>query len=114
MQMKKTTILLLLSAVLLFTSCSQVYTPALYHQDIAYQPKPVSFDTVKAATYISAGYNYNPTNQGNDYASSGQLNISRGYVFDGFNLAYGAFGVLGDYEHGDQNYVANRVDNFNE
>ena len=52
--MRKQTLPVLLIAILLFASCSHVYTPALYHADIVYQPKPASFDTVKSATYISA------------------------------------------------------------
>lgn len=61
-------------------------------------PKPASFDSVKVANYISGGLNaYSNTNV-NDFAFSGQLNLSRGYVFSNFNVAYGAFGVFGDYQ----------------
>jgi hypothetical protein len=112
--MKKTTTLLFIGVALLFASCSQVYSPALYHQDIAYQPKPSSFDTVKAATYVSLGFNYNPSNNANDYSPSGQLNISQGYIFNNFNLAYEAFGVLGDYQHDNQTTQTNRLDNFSD
>src|SRR6202012_1285125 len=40
--------------------------------------------------------------------------VSRGYVFNNFNLAYGAFGVVGDYEKGteDSNYPNNFTDKF--
>jgi len=86
--------------VLIFTSCSHVYTPALYRRDIIYQPKPSSFDTVKAATYISAALNLAPFVNHNDQQESGQINVSRGYVFNHINLSYGAFGLLGDYENG--------------
>ena len=90
---------LLLGVAILLASCSHVYTPALYHQDIAYQPKPTSFDTAKSLTYISAGINgYTNTNL-NDVLVSGQLNLSRGHVFDNFNVAYGAFAVFGDYQN---------------
>jgi hypothetical protein len=97
----------------LFVSCSKVYTPALYHQDIAYQPKPASFDSVKSASYVSAGINNYAANNLSDFLVSGQFNLSRGYVFDGVNLAYGAFGVLGDYENGaigksDPNYFTDK------
>ncbi|MDB4923982.1 hypothetical protein [Mucilaginibacter sp.] len=93
-------ILITISCLFLLSACTHVYSPALYHQDIAYQPKPASFDTEKAASYISAGLNtYTNTNL-NDAVVSGQLNLSRGYVFDNFNIAYGAFGVLGDYQNG--------------
>jgi hypothetical protein len=89
-----------ITCLLLLSACSHVYSPALYHQDIAYQPKPTSFDREGSASYISAGLNtYTNTNL-NDAVVSGQLNLSRGYVFDNFNLAYGAFGVAGDYQNG--------------
>jgi len=87
-------------ATVILTSCSKVYTPALYHQDIAYQPKPASFDTAKSATYLSGGINFYSNPNLADLVISSQFNLSRGYVFDHFNLAYGAFGVLGDYENG--------------
>jgi len=85
----------------LYSSCSQVYSPALYQHDIAYQPKPASFDTAKSATYVSAAYNAYPSADYNNTLISGQLNLSRGYVFNNFNLAYGAFGVIGDYQNGE-------------
>jgi hypothetical protein len=85
-------------AALLFASCSHIYEPALYHQDIVYQPKPTSFDTVKALTYISGGFDANTNSNFNDFLVSGQLNLSRGYVFNNFNLSYGAFGSIGQYE----------------
>jgi hypothetical protein len=93
----------------LFASCSHVYTPALYHQDIAYQPKPASFDTAKAANYVSAGLDAYTNAHYNDFLVSGQFNLSRGYVFDNFNIAYGAFGIFGDYQNsainkGESNY----------
>jgi hypothetical protein len=84
----------------LLTSCSKVYSPALYHQDIAYQPKPASFDTAKSATYLSGGINLYSNPSLSDLAISTQFNLSQGHVFDHFNLAYGAFGVLGDYQNG--------------
>jgi len=111
MNLKQLYILFILAV--LFSSCSKVYSPALYHQDIAYQPKPASFDSVKSATYISGGLN---TYLGADYDDmivSGQANISQGYVFNNFNLAYGAFGVLGDFgnnviQKGQPNYFTDK------
>jgi hypothetical protein len=82
-----------------FVSCSHVYEPALYHQDIAYQPKPMSIDSAKSATYISVGLNNYTNSNSNDFLESLQINVSRGYVFKHFNLAYGAFGVAGDYQN---------------
>jgi hypothetical protein len=106
-------LLTLLAGAILFASCSKVYTPALYHQDIAYQPKPASFDSVKSATYASAGFNGYSNANYDDLLVSGQANISRGHVFDNFNLAYGAFGVFGDYQNsaiskGQANYFSDR------
>jgi hypothetical protein len=75
-----------------------VYEPALYHEDIAYMPKPASFDTSRTATYLSGGFNAYSNTHWDDFLMSGQVNLSRGYVFKNFNLAYGAFGVLGDYQ----------------
>jgi len=90
----------LFAAAILFASCSKVYTPALYHQDIAYQPKPASFDSVKSMTYASGGINTYVNSNFEDLLVSGQANLSRGHAFNNFNLAYGAFGVFGDYENG--------------
>jgi hypothetical protein len=95
--MKIYTLLILCCIAVLFASCSRVYSPALYHQDIAYQPKPTSFDAAKSATYVSAGLNIHTNNNFTDGLVSGQVNLSEGQVFNNFNLAYGAFGVFGDY-----------------
>jgi hypothetical protein len=85
----------------LINACSNhIYTPALFHQDIAYQPKPMSFDTVKSATYISGGINFYTDPTWIDMLISGQVNYSRGYVYQNINLAYGAFAVLGDFDKG--------------
>jgi len=107
-------LLLLCCLTLLFASCSHVYEPALYHQDIAYMPKPASFDSVKSSNYISAGINLYGNSQQTDFITSGQVNLSRGHVFNNVNVAYGAFGVLGDYENGSiqkgqPNYFSDRV-----
>ena len=91
-------LLTLIAAPILFASCSHIYEPALYHQDIAYLPKPASFDTSKTATYLSGAFNANANTNFNDFLTSGQVNLSQGYDLKNFNLAYGAFGVLGDYQ----------------
>lgn len=100
--------------IIFSTSCSHLYEPALYHQDIAYQPKPASFDSVKTANYLSAGLNINPNTNLNDLLISGQLNFSQGYVFNNFNLAYGVFGVLGQYQSDevDKNHASYFTDKF--
>lgn len=86
---------------MIFSACSNhVYAPALYHQDIAYQPKPTSFDTAKAANYFTAGLNYYTDATWQDLFVSAQFNLSRGHVFNNVNLAYGVFGVMGDFDKG--------------
>jgi hypothetical protein len=86
--------------MLFFSACSKFYSPALFQQDIAYQPKPASFDKNKSATYLSGGVNLYSNPDLADFIESTQFNVSKGHVFDHFNLAYGAFGVLGDYQNG--------------
>ena len=98
--MKIKSIPVLFLGAVMFTSCSQVYSPALYHHDIAYQPKPTSFDTAKSATYISGAFTAYPSADFNNTLVGGQINLSQGYVFNNFNLAYGAFGSFGDYQNG--------------
>src|SRR5579872_3409661 len=99
MKLKRLTLASCMLSVL--GACSNhLYTPALYHQDIAYQPKPASFDSAKTASYISGGMNYYTDQTWSDLLVSGQVNYSRGYVFKNTNLSYGLFGVAGDYEKG--------------
>lgn len=87
--------------LIIFSSCSNhTYAPALFHQDIAYQPKPASYDTAKSATYISMGVNYSLDPTWTAFLASGQFNISRGHVFNKLNLAYGVFGELGNFDEG--------------
>ena len=93
--------ILVTSLLFLLSACErQIYTPALYHQDIAYQPKPASFDSLKTANYISGGINYYLDQTWSDLLVSTQFNFSRAHVFNNFNLSYGAFGVAGDYDKG--------------
>ena len=98
--MKFSTVFCLLGIAIALSSCSDhVYAPALHHSDIAYLPKPVSADAVKAASYISGGLVVDESPNYSDELVSGQLNISRGHAFDHFNLAYCAFGALGNYHN---------------
>lgn len=89
--------------LLLCSACSKVYAPALYHQDIAYMPKPASFDEQHTANYASVGLNLHTDPNFNDALVSGQLNLSRAHTFDNVNVAYGAFTVFGDYQNGSDN-----------
>ena len=98
--------------LLVISACSRVYSPALYRQDVAYQPKPTSFDKSAVATYASVGLNnYTGVNY-TDFLTSGQVNLSQGFKFDNFNIAYGAFGVFGDYQYSgsktDANYFSDK------
>lgn len=78
------------------TSCSKhFFAPALYNDDVSYQPKPASFDSIKSATYVSIGEGFNQAVDLNNTISFGELDISQGHVFNNVNLSYGAFGVLG-------------------
>lgn len=106
--------LLLLVAGMIISSCSDhIYAPAMHHSDIAYLPKPVSADVVKSANYISGALVVDESPNYSDELVSAQLNFSRGHVFDHFNLAYGAFGTLGNYHNSelqpqDPNYFKNK------
>ncbi|MGZ4000627.1 MAG: hypothetical protein ACXVIY_08370, partial [Mucilaginibacter sp.] len=98
--------------LLILSGCdNHIYTPALYHQDIAYQPKPASFDTAKKASYLSGGMNYYSDQTWTDLLVSAQVNYSRGFVYNNFNLAYGVFGVAGDYAKGNEGTAP---DSFND
>src|SRR5476651_2636645 len=95
--MKHLTIIALVTLVCC-SSCSQhFYAPALYNNDISYQPKPASFDSAKTATYISIGGGFTIINS-DDGISLNEFNVSRAHVFNNTNLSYGAFGVIGSID----------------
>ncbi len=100
---------LVVPIIVLLGSCAKaVYTPALFKNDIAYQPKPSSFDTKKSATYISGGF-------GNTASTSytigfGELNISEAHAFKQFNLSYGVYGNLGSLTNYNYSDSLHRVD----
>ncbi|MFI5138721.1 MAG: hypothetical protein ACHQIM_12915 [Sphingobacteriales bacterium] len=102
--------LTLLFAAILFSSCAPVYSPAIYHQDIVYQPKPTSHDTVKTANYVSAGFN--AFSNSNDLQLAGEFDLSRAYTTKHFNFALGGFGVFGDY--GNSNIPKNDPNYFSD
>jgi len=96
--------LILLAIPAFFSACSNhVYAPALYHQDIAYMPKPASFDKQKVANYASAGVGISTDPTYNNSLISAQFNYSQGYVFNNANFAWGVFGVAGNYENNNSN-----------
>ena len=94
---------LVLFAALALYSCSKIYTPVLFHQDIAYMPKPASFDSLSTQVYASIGGGVRPDAYFRDEMYSGQANLSVGHHFNNFNLAYGGFAEFGDYKSGAQN-----------
>lgn len=103
--MKKNHNILLILAMIVqlafFSSCSKrTYAPALYHHDIAYQPKPASFDSVKTANYFSVGGFMYTDVSWSDMITMGQANFTRAHVFNNANLSYGVFGGIGDYNGG--------------
>ena len=88
--------LLLLLILPLLSSCSRhFYAPGLFNNDITYQPKPASFDTVKHAGYVSLGFGANEGVSSSSSVSFGEVNLSHAHVFNNVNLAYGAFGFIG-------------------
>lgn len=111
--MRNLNITIVIFLAIIFSSCSHVYVPALYHQDIAYIPKPASFDSAKVATYVSAGGAVYTNTNYSDGLVSGQLNLSQGVRLKNANLAYGVFGVAGDYQNS-HNSDNNAVNNFND
>jgi len=90
-----------LGIILIYTSCStrKIYTPALFHDDISYLPKPTSGDSLNHQTYFSGTYGgssgFNNTNQITFY----QADASQGWIFKNFNLAYGGYAVLGNVDN---------------
>ena len=93
-------LLIVISAIscMLYSCSNHVYAPALYHQDIAYMPKPASFSKEKMANYASAGLNVYADPTYINSQVSAQLNYSQGFRFDKGNFAWGVFGVAGNYE----------------
>jgi len=103
---KLKTYLPLVLIVIIYSSCgvsrppANLYGPAMYASDIAYQPKPLSTDSVHHATYVSASYwsaNAPNDNNNGDELTGVQFNISQGHTFKMFNVSYNAFGGFGSY-----------------
>jgi hypothetical protein len=99
---------LLCSLVVLLSSCStkgpqlNSYGPALYKNDVAYLPKPLSTDSSHHASYISASVTStsgaNPYNS-NDMLTRGEINFGQGFTGKNFNIAYSVFGTAGSYDN---------------
>ncbi len=91
---------LCLFCILLLSSCANnIYTPALFGHDIAYQPKPMTQDTKKNSNYISGTYAQHQTINTDD-VSFGELNLSRAHAYKNGNLALGVFGFAGRIKNG--------------
>ncbi|MES2277040.1 MAG: hypothetical protein V4592_13510 [Bacteroidota bacterium] len=97
--MKRLIISVLLIAILCSSCNKHFYAPALYDNDISYQPKPASFDSAKSATYVSLGEGFNQAVNLNNTVSFGEFDISEGHVFKNSNLSYGAFGFAGSIDN---------------
>jgi hypothetical protein len=90
----------LIAAVLLLSSCSRYYyAPALFRSDVAYIPKPASYDSAKKTVYISGGIGASQGINLVDEISYGTIDLSAGHVFKKTNIAYGAFAYAGKIEN---------------
>lgn|GEM_PF-303124 len=91
-------ICLLASLFIFFSSCqtTKIFTPALYHTDIAYLPKPTSVDSNHLQTYISGGLGSISGYNNIDLITVYQAEVSQGWIFKNFNLAYGGFANAGN------------------
>ncbi len=83
--------------ILCLYSCAQnIYTPALFKNDVSYLPKPMSSDIKKSDTYFSGTYGGSIGSNFNDQINFGEIDISEGHVFNPFNIAYGIYGFTGN------------------
>ncbi|MFI5162219.1 MAG: hypothetical protein ACHQHN_13145 [Sphingobacteriales bacterium] len=73
--------------------------PAFFNNDVSYQPKPISADSLHHGTYVSATIISGGGANSKDDMSAGQLNLGMAYTVKHFNFAYGAFGAFGDYHN---------------
>jgi hypothetical protein len=99
---------LLCSLAVLLTSCStkgpitNLYGPALYKNDVAYLPKPLSTDSSHHANYISASVSSTSgaePNNSNDELTRGEINFGQGFTGKNCNIAYSVFGTAGSYDN---------------
>jgi len=99
---------------LLFCACNDhIYAPALYKSDIAYQYKPMSSDSLKNANYVSGAISIGNGVSPEDKLVIGHASFSRANTFQNFNIAYGGYGFLGNYQNltiasTDPNYFTNK------
>jgi hypothetical protein len=94
----------LVLATLLLSSCSRYYyAPALLRSDLAYVPKPASYDSVKKALYVSGGIGSSIGANLSDEITYGTIDVSAGHVFKKVNIAYGAFAYAGKIKNTNYN-----------
>jgi hypothetical protein len=99
MHLYRSTSILLLASICLSACNQHYYAPALYKNNISYQAKPMSGDSVKSATYVSGGLGAATGVSLSDDIYMGQLSLDRAHTFDNLNIAYGVFGYAGSYEN---------------
>lgn len=88
----------------LLSSCTRnFYAPALFNNDISYQPKPASFDSAKHSGYITGGFGFNPAVSNKEVITFGEVNIAQAHDLGGVNVAYGAFGYAGAISNNNNN-----------
>jgi len=98
--MNKLYYLAFLSLVLLCSACNQhIYAPALFKTDISYQFKPMSSDSVKTANYVSGSVMVSQGANQQDEILIGQGSFNRAVTLENFNLSYGGYGFLGNYQN---------------
>lgn len=91
----------LITLMALSSSCSPLlYSPALLGSDIGYHPKPMTNDSLKSNTYLSATYIIGAADNFNDEQQHTEYHFSRAHAFQKFNLAYGTYGFWGTYVNG--------------
>jgi hypothetical protein len=91
-------------ATLFLSSCSRYYyAPALLRSDLAYVPKPASYDSVKKALYISGGIGSSMGANLSDEITYGTIDVSAGHVLKNINIAYGAFAYAGKIQNTSNN-----------
>ena len=80
-----------------FTACNTTsyFLPAAVGNDVAYLPKPMHSDSIRAKNYVSASYADLALPYGTGELNMGFLNFSRGHTTKNLNIAYGAFGFAG-------------------
>jgi len=112
--MKKSSFALLSILTLMIVSCSSpsYFVPAISANDVSYLPKPMGSDSIKVKNYASASIADLSLPYGTGNLTMGFLNISRAHTTKNLNIAYGAFGFVGETRNNDFNNNENAVPEF--